>query len=163
VTTRRRTTRSAGPLLVALAVCTTLATACGGGGRLSADEYVRRASAICRHANRRAEAASRPARRAAVQARTAAELEALRPPEAMAQFDAVWVALVRQSAAELAALVVSHRAGDGARAAQQREAVATLTARAAELARTQGITACPRHFTAADSASAASATVETGT
>ncbi len=148
MTTRRRTTRSAGPLLAALAVCSTLVTACGGGGRLSAHEYVHRASAICGHANRRADAASHLARRAAVQARTAAELEKLRPPEAMAQFDAVWVALVRQSAAELEALVVSHRAGAGARAAQQQAAVATLTARAAELARAQGITACPRHFTA---------------
>lgn len=158
MTTRRRTTRSAGALLAALAVCTTLATACGGGGRLSAHEYRQRASAICRRATYRADAAAHLARRAAVQARTASELEALRPPEAMAQFDTVWVALVRQSAAELDALVVSHRAGDGARAAQQRAAVATLTARAAELARAQGIAACPRHFTAAESA-----TVESGT
>ena len=161
--TRRRTTRSAGAFLAALAVCTTLVTACGGGGRLDARDYVRRASAICRHATRRSDAAAHLTRRAAVQAEAATELEALRPPATMARFDTVWVALVRQSASELEALVVSDRAGDGARAAEQRQAVVMLTDRAAELARSVGIAACPRPFATAETTTSRFGSVEFGT
>src|SRR3954447_24478 len=150
VTTRRRTAGSAGALLAALAAMTMLVTACGGNGRLSAHEYVRQAGAICRHAIRHADAGSGLTPRAALQTRTATQLEGLRPPEAMADFDAVWVALVRQSAAELDALVVSRGTGDRKVISEQQEEVATLTARAAELARAQGITACARRFAAAE-------------
>ena len=149
MTTRRRTFRSGCALLAMFAALTMMATACGGGGRLSAREYVHQASAICRRANRRVSRDSRPARRAVVQADAAADLADLRPPGSLARFDAVWVALVKQSAAELEALAVSHRAGNRAREDEQRAAVATLTARAAELARAQGIDACPQPFASA--------------
>jgi hypothetical protein len=129
-----------------LVAVTMMATACGGGGRLSAREYVHQAGAICRRATHRVDGGSRPARRAAVQADAAADLADLRPPGSLVRFDTVWVALMRQSAAELEALAVSHRSGDRAREREQRAAVATLTARAAALARAHGITACPRHF-----------------
>jgi hypothetical protein len=141
--------RSAGALVALLVALTMMATACGGGGRLSAREYVHQASAICRHAARRVEGETRPARRAAVQAEAVADLADLRPPGSLAGFDAVWVALLKQSAAELEALAVSHRAGDRAREDEQRAAVATLTARAAELARAHGIAACPQPFASA--------------
>ena len=149
MTTRRKTVRSAGALLAMLAALTMMATACGGAGRLSAREYVHRAAAICRHATRRVEGETRPARLAQVQADAAADLAALRPPGSLARFDAVWVALVKQSAAELEALAVSHRAGDRAREDERRAEVAILTARAAELARAQGIAACPQPFASA--------------
>jgi hypothetical protein len=141
--------RSACALVALLAALTTMATACGGGGRLSARDYAHQAGAICRHATRRIEGETRPARLAAVQSETAADLAELRPPGSLARFDAVWVALVRQSAVELDALVVSHRVGDRAREAEIRGAVATLTTRAAVLARAHGIAACPRHFATA--------------
>ena len=147
MTTRRRTATSAGALVAALAAFTTLVTACGGDARLSAREYVHEASAICRHAAERTDGTTRLGRIAAVQAHAAARLEALHPPESMAGFDAEWVALVRQSAGELEALVVSRRAGERDVAGQQEQAVTLLTTRAAEMARARGITACPRPFT----------------
>jgi len=149
VTTRRRTFGSAGALLAMLAALTMMATACGGAGRLSAREYVHQASAICRRAAHRVSGDSRPARLAVVQAEAAADLAGLRPPGSLARFDAMWVALVKQSAAELEALAVSHRAGDRAREDERRAEVAILTARAAELARAHGIAACPQPFASA--------------
>jgi hypothetical protein len=148
VTTRLRTAGFAGALVAVLAV---LATGCGDGGRLSAREYVREASRICSRANHRTERAEHMAQKAAAQAAAAADLAGLKPPDSLSRFDAVWVALVRQSAAELEALVDSMSAGDHEQAAQQREAVGILTARAAKLARAHGITACPAHFGPAQS------------
>lgn len=146
--TRLRTAASVGALVVALAG---LATACGGGGRLSAHAYVREASRICRQASHRAHHADRVGGWAAIQTRAADGLAGLRPPASLARFDTVWVALVRQSAAELGGLVVSTRARETDVAAQRRDAVFALTARAAQLARAQGITACPVYFTPVES------------
>jgi hypothetical protein len=134
-----------------MAVLVVLATGCGDGGGLSAREYRREASRICRQANHRVQRSEPMARKALVQRRAATDLAGLKPPGSLTRFDAVWVALVRQSATELEALVESMRAGDTERARQRREAVAILTARAAELARSHGITACPAHFGPAES------------
>lgn len=125
---------------------------------MSAREYVREASRICREATHRAARADHAAQWAAAQADAATDLSALKPPESLSRFDAVWVALVRQSAVELDALVASMRAGDDALTTRRREAVAVLTNRAAELARAQGIAACAVHFGPADPPTAESRT-----
>lgn len=150
--TRLRTAGSAGALVVALAV---FATACGGGDRLSARGYASAASRICRQATRRVEHTGHLEQKATALAQAASELADLRPPSSLAHFDSIWVALVRQSAGELDALVASRRAGDDALADHQRTSVVILSTRAQELARARGITACPAPF--------ALTTVEAGT
>jgi hypothetical protein len=111
---------------------------------MSARDYVRGASKVCAHARARGHhvelprstagpasirAAARAASRAAARyTHTSEGLVDLRPPKRLARFDTKWVALVRQTEAELT---------------EQADAVRLLTARAMTLGRERGITACP--------------------
>jgi hypothetical protein len=147
-------TAAAAAALAALLVLVT--TACSGGGRLSAREYVRRASDVCHDARVQGRHLARPgsatsaraaARAADLHTEAAQALADLRPPTRLAHFDAAWVALVRQAAAELDALSRSLAHHDRAAARQQADAVRQLTERAVVLGRAHGISACPTPFT----------------
>jgi hypothetical protein len=125
---------------------------CAGGGRLSAREYVGRASAICTRATSRVEGfrlvevSDTPwrevAHMAAVQDHAASELADLHPPRQLVEFDTVWVALVRQSASELERMAKSLRRGEIGAATAQARAVGQLANRGRALAEAHGIVSC---------------------
>jgi hypothetical protein len=149
--TRSATARAIGALVTVLALS---AVGCGGSGRLSARDYVGQANEICARADHRMARVRFPgidgsraswhaaAYLAEVQDEAAAELSDLRPPSRFAQFDTVWVALVRQGASELRRMTDSLRRGELDAAADEARAVARLTGRADALAETYGIASC---------------------
>jgi hypothetical protein len=147
---------------VAIAVfLVSVVAGCAGGGRMSAREYVRHASKVCRDARIRSHhleltgspagtaSARAVARAAEIHAETAAALADLHPPARLAAFDAQWVALIRQVAAELDALATSLTHKDRSAVVARSDAVRVLTERAVALGRAHGISACPTPFTPA--------------
>ncbi len=141
--------------LTVLAVVATVAVGCGGGtGRLSTRGYARETSAICAAANRRMaaiavpplddwRASSRAVRHAAaVQYSAAADLRDLRAPSHLTDLDAIWVALVLQSANHLRFMAESLHDHDAIGAGDEQRKATRLIRRAAELVAPLGVTAC---------------------
>jgi hypothetical protein len=128
---------------------------CGGGaGRLSASEYAREASDLCRRNNRAITridvpplTAPREGSRAmvsvvVVQRDTIDELRELRAPEAMGSTVQKWIALLDQGADELELMSVHLRAGRSREAVEYGAKATTLLERARELVAPLRMTSC---------------------
>jgi hypothetical protein len=143
--------------LVGAACCGLMITlgGCGGGNdRLSAPDYAREASAVCRRGNRAvvrieippltdSRAASRAVGRVVVVQRdTIDDLRDVRPPESLAPTVQKWIALLDQGADELELMGVHLRASRTTEAADYGAKATTLLERAREVAGTLRVTAC---------------------
>jgi hypothetical protein len=128
---------------------------CGGGSRrLSAPDYAREASALCRRANRavaRVEVppltATRDAGRAmarivGVQRDTIEALRDVRPPEALADTVQRWIALLDQAMDELELMGSHLHAGRTELAVDYGAKATTLLDRAREVAAPLDVTSC---------------------
>jgi hypothetical protein len=128
---------------------------CGGGSeRLSAPEYAREVSALCRRSNRtiaRIEipplASERAAARAmtsvlVVQRDTIEELRGVRAPEAITGTVQKWIALLDQGADELELMSIRLRTGRTGEALDYGAKATTLLDRARELVAPLQVTAC---------------------
>jgi hypothetical protein len=128
---------------------------CGGGSeRLSAPEYAREVSTLCRRGNRaiaRIEipplASERDAARAmtsvvVVQRDTIDDLRGVRPPEALTGTVQKWIALLDQGADELELMSIHLRAGRTGEALDFGVKTTVLLDRARELAAPLQVTAC---------------------
>lgn len=148
--TRPVLTRALGTLAMALA-----ASACfGGGGRLSKSVYVDKASAICRQANKKISALPHPdlavaeatpsviRRVVAIQRDEISQLDDLRPPEIDEPAIKQWLRAARKAldASEAALTALEHGDVNGINSSTARGNDAN--AKADELARGYGITAC---------------------
>jgi hypothetical protein len=129
--------------------------ACGGGSeRLSAPEYARTVSEVCRRGNRSVarievpslggeHAASRAiARAVVVQRDTIDELRDVRPPEALTDTAQKWIALLDQGADELELMSERLRAGRTSEAVDYGAKATTLLDRARDLMAPMRITSC---------------------
>jgi hypothetical protein len=128
---------------------------CGGGSeRLSAPEYAREVSELCRRGDRavaRIEipplGSPRSAARAmtsvvVVQRDTIEELRGVRPPESLAGTVQRWIALLDQGADELELMSVRLRAGHTGEAVDYGAKATTLLDRARELVAPLQVTSC---------------------
>ena len=128
---------------------------CGGGNeRLSARDYAREASGLCRRSNRsvarvempplsRTTDASRAmARIVVVQRSTVDELRDLRPPEAFGATVQKWIALLDQGADELELMGLRLRAGHADEALAYGAKAETLLDRARDLVAPLRVTSC---------------------
>ena len=128
---------------------------CGGGNeRLSAPDYAREASELCRRANRSvarvdvppltmgSEASRAMVRIVVVQRDTIDDLRALRPPDRLTVTVQKWIALLDQGADELEVMRHKVRAGHRDEALAYGAKAATLLDRARELVTPLGVTSC---------------------
>jgi hypothetical protein len=128
---------------------------CGGGNdRLSAADYVRQASDVCRHANRLVVSVDVPsltdkgpatralARVLRIQRDSVAELRELRPPEHLADIVERWTALLDQGGDELELMNMRLRAGRSDDALEYGAEATTLLDRATELIAPLRVTSC---------------------
>lgn len=128
---------------------------CGGGaGRLSADDYAREASELCRRGNRAVARVEMPplsaahdasramARIVVVQRGTVDELRDVRPPEALADTVQKWIALLDQGADELELMGVNLRAGRTDEALEYGAKASILLDRAREVVAPLRVTSC---------------------
>jgi hypothetical protein len=128
---------------------------CGGGNeRLSAPDYAREASELCRRSNRSVarveippltqsvDASRAMARIVVVQRGIVDELRDLRPPEHLGATVQKWIALLDQGADELELMGVRLRAGHAHEAVAYGDKAATLLDRARELVAPLRMTPC---------------------
>jgi hypothetical protein len=128
---------------------------CGGGNeRLSAPDYARGASELCRRSNRAVARIEIPplsritnashaiGRIVVVQRDTIDDLRDLRPPEDLAVSVQKWIALLDQGADELELMRLRLRAGDAEEALAYGAKAATLLDRARELMAPLRVTSC---------------------
>jgi hypothetical protein len=128
---------------------------CGGGNdRLSARDYAREASALCRRGNRSVARVEMPplgattgasramARIVVVQRDTIEELRDLRPPEHLTVTVQKWVALLDQGADELELMAVRLRVGRNEEALAYGAKATTLLDRAREVVAPLRVTSC---------------------
>jgi hypothetical protein len=129
--------------------------ACGGGSeRLSAPEYTREVSALCRRSNRTIAridipplASERAAARAmtsvvVVQRDTIAQLRGVRAPEAITATVQKWIALLDQGADELELMGIRLRTGRTGEALDYGAKATTLLDRARAVVAPLQVTAC---------------------
>jgi hypothetical protein len=128
---------------------------CGGGNdRLSARDYAREASALCRRGNRAVARVEMPplgattdasramARIVVVQRDTIEELRDLRPPEHLTVTVQKWVALLDQGADELELMAVRLRVGRNEEALAYGAKATTLLDRAREVVAPLRVASC---------------------
>ncbi len=128
---------------------------CGGGNdRMSARDYAREASALCRRGNRSVARVEMPplgattdasramARIVVVQRATIEELRDLRPPEHLTVTVQKWVALLDQGADELELMAVRLRVGRNDEALAYGAKATTLLDRAREVVAPLRVTSC---------------------
>jgi hypothetical protein len=128
---------------------------CGGGsGRLTARDYARQASELCRRGNRAvarievprltatADGTRAMARIVVVQRDTIDELRGLRPPEHLAVTVQKWIALLDQGADELELMAVRLRVGRTEEALAFGAKAMTLLDRAREVMAPLRVTSC---------------------
>jgi hypothetical protein len=128
---------------------------CGGGAEhLTAREFAREASDLCRRGNRavtRIEVPRLSARRDAsramaavvvVQRETIDELRGIRPPDALLATVQKWIALLDQGADELELMSAHLRAGQASEALDYGAKATTLLDRAEELVAPLRVTSC---------------------
>jgi hypothetical protein len=132
-----------------------LAAGCGGGAeRLSAPDYVQRASRICGRANlavarvtiphlgERAEAERALVRVVEIQRSSIDGLRGLRSPEGFGTLPEKWIALLDQGTDELELMHGALAAGRAVDAAAYGEKASDLLGRAQVLVRARGMTSC---------------------
>jgi hypothetical protein len=138
---------------VAAAVATAAASCGGSTQRVSKSEYVTRASAVCRDANRDALAVRRDATNTAtlaasigrvlsIQRDAVRRVRAIPPPTADEQTLRQWLTLVDRSLDEAEAAQRASAQGDAAGASAANARGADLARQATAAARAYGITAC---------------------
>jgi len=128
---------------------------CGGGtGRLSAPDYAREASELCRRGNRAVarvempplravhDAARAMARIVVVQRGTIDDLREVRPPEALSDTVQKWIALLDQAVDELELMGTRLRAGDVDEALEYGAKATTLLDRARVVVAPLRVTSC---------------------
>jgi hypothetical protein len=128
---------------------------CGGGtDRLTAREFAREASHLCRRGNRaitrieipplraRHDASRAMAAVVVVQRGTIDDLRGIRPPDAMVGMVQKWIALLDQGADELELMSVRLRTGNTSEALDYGAKVTTLLDRAEELVAPLHVTSC---------------------
>jgi hypothetical protein len=128
---------------------------CGGGtDRLTAREFAREASELCRRGNRgvtrieipplrsRRDASRAVAAVVVVQRDTIDDLRGIRPPDAMVDMVQKWIALLDQGADELELMSVRLRAGHTGEALDYGVKATTLLERAEELVAPLRVTSC---------------------
>jgi hypothetical protein len=128
---------------------------CGGGtARLSAPDYARAASDVCRRGNgavarielpslsARRDASRAMARVVAVQRGAIAQLRAFRPPEKLSDTVQRWIALLDQGADELERMSTQLRTGDTAGAIEYGAKATILLDRAQQVAAPLRVTSC---------------------
>jgi hypothetical protein len=149
-----------GGVAFAAALCAVLvATACGGGDRLSREEYIRQADAICkryegklRRYEERLDRASSPKELAQVIDEAiptvedgVGELRNLEPPEKLEQKVADWLQLNHKNVETLAQLRDAAKEGDPGKLQELVEKGDENERRADELARDIGLDACSQN------------------
>jgi hypothetical protein len=126
----------------------------GGSDRLSAPEYAREVSDVCRRGNRAVahieipsltsehDASRAMARVVVVQRDTIDELRDVRPPDSLAASVQKWIALLDQGADELELMSIRLRAGRTPEAVEYGAKATTLLDRARELIAPLHVTSC---------------------
>jgi hypothetical protein len=148
-----RTTARIGTVWCVLVIVVT--AGCGGGaGRLSAPDYVQRASRICVHANvavahvtipplgERAAAERALVHVVEIQRSSINGLRGLRSPQGFGTLPERWIALLDQATDELQLMRDALAAGRAVDAAAYGEKASDLLGRAQVLVRARGMTSC---------------------
>lgn len=145
-----------GAACLAVAAAITLLAACGGGSssRLSKPEYVRRAEAICRQANKKVGAVRAPDQHeptaqekaigelADIQRAAVADLRRLPPPEADQATLGKWLGRVDQTVDQMQAVRTALKAGDGGAVSRANAKGQGLSDQADKIARAYGLKQC---------------------
>ena len=133
----------------------TLAAGCGGGdGRLSRDDYAKKADAICAEYNRRIRALRQPRTVAGISAFTAkaipiarrgdSELRSLEPPQGEESTAKAWLAANEEVVDAITRLGAAARRGDRAGIRKALREGTRANGRAKRLARRLGLQVCAR-------------------
>jgi hypothetical protein len=140
--------------LAVVALLVAALTACGGGGRLSRDDYVKRADAICAKYNRRIRALRQPRTVAGISAFTAKaipiarrgddELRTLEPPKGDEATARQWLAANDAVVEAIERLGAAARRGDRAGVRKALREGNRANERAKALARRLGLRVCAR-------------------